>query len=848
MGTVYEVRHPEIPRSLALKLVRSDVLDETTRERFLREGEALAAITHPNVVSVHQLESFGRQLVLVTELVEGVSLQERLNRQGPLPPEEAREVLRGVASALRQLHARGLIHRDLKPDNVILRPDGTPVVIDFGLARQTHSGSNLTQTGEILGTPSFMAPEQARDSSRADARSDVFALGALLFACLAAQPPFSGPTTLVILDKLLREPPEWPGAAKSWPRDLRDLCEVALSKDPAQRPADAEQFLAALNATPTRRAPRWILGVAVLCAAGVLGGAYLLLPRARGPADQGVVDSIRLGKAPLPTPDPNAASPNLQCWSSVRSLLAGEPESPQQQALAKTPSPAGHALGAALAARAGDRIEVERRLERHGKARRLELRLLPFLAEARAAALSRGSARRVLRLSAAAEPGSDLNDLSELRGLISLAQCMTAGDAPALASSEDETLPVWAREEILILTTRSPLDEVELGRIAQAIPWLRPTAKAAFTKQVGELVSRIAPDENQARFEPARVRLLGKALDTYRALAPPPAPVPKAEALVKYILSSGVDLIKGSSATQTPEDFDLALSVAEAFPRNALVQSAAGQSVWHAHLSTPQRWTRLLKIARCELKLLEGEQAATALGRQRRSYRHQTLERIFRLLAGVQEALPPPKRDPAALAEARRVSQTLREANPEYDDFQIDQAYLRFLLGELTQAELDAIPAEPRTVRLDLIRFAMLPTEKRLAAATPILSTLSYAKREVTPGILLHRATADFLWPADGPSDPSAARALPVIELAAKTLEDRHHGLSLHWRIQAARLARATSRERCQARCASAAAQAIQFGWREFADALTRAAKDPLDETLVGLATRALELPATRQE
>jgi tRNA A-37 threonylcarbamoyl transferase component Bud32 len=845
MGTVYEVRHPEIPRSLALKVVRSDVLDEVTRQRFRREGEALAAISHPNVVSVHQLETIGQQLVLVTEFVEGTSLHELLREQGPLAPDQARQVLGGVASAICLLHEQGLIHRDLKPDNVLVRLDGTPVVIDFGLARHTREGSNLTQTGEILGTPSFMAPEQARDASRADEQSDVYALGGLLFACLAGHAPFQGATTLDTLDKVLHSEPEWPSGAESWPRPLRQLCEGALSKDPSERPPGAGAFLAALQSESASASRARVWGLGALLLVGALGaiGWSQLEGRAGSSPELSVSEAIRRGDAPLPSALPeNEGAPELLRWRGVHQVLSGVPPEAVEEASGKTPG--ATALGAALAAVRGERLEVERLLSQHGQPRRVELRLLPALAAAHAGDMSRGDARLSLRL---LEAKPELASFVELRGLRALAKRELAkADAQKAEGYEDDpSAPTWAREGLLLSSLRDPLDEGSLDRIGGAAEWVTEQRRAELEKRVGDLIRARAPHQNQERFGLDQIKLLTHAVTAYRRLAPVPAKVPKAEELIKFMLSSGVDVIAGSSAGRTAEEFDFALAIADAFPNQALVQSAAGQSLWSADLANAERWHRLLAVAWRELSLLDREEARQALGAQRARYRNQVRGRLMRILTGLQEALPLAQRDLEALQTARELADVLRDRDRNYDarSHAIDKLYIRYLEGKLTAEEVAGVPADWSTARLDLVRFAFMSPQEQRGAAEALFQALSYAKREVKVGILVHRATKDYLWPKGELSAKTGAQALSSVESAAKSLQGRHQGLSLHWWIQATRLAVARAPKRGKSRCKTLAVYARQAGWHDMADALTEAARDPRDEVLRELAARARPLP-----
>jgi serine/threonine protein kinase len=200
-GWVYRARHRETGVERAIKVIVRDDADPEAALRFQREAEALARVDgHPSLVRVHEAGAVGRYLYYVMELVQGRSLGARM-RTGPLSPEEAARIGARIASALAHCHARGLVHRDVKPDNVLLAEgEGgavEPKLADLGLARDLH-GTRLTQTGELLGTPAYMSPEPAR-GLRADARSDVYGLGAVLFEALSGRRPHLAATVNVVL-------------------------------------------------------------------------------------------------------------------------------------------------------------------------------------------------------------------------------------------------------------------------------------------------------------------------------------------------------------------------------------------------------------------------------------------------------------------------------------------------------------------------------------------------------------------------------------------------------------------------------------------------------------------------
>ncbi|MCA8923129.1 MAG: serine/threonine protein kinase, partial [Planctomycetes bacterium] len=247
-GAVWRVEHLPTGAQRALKVM---LLGDTEGlQRFRREAEALAAVEHPNVARVHTVGEFAGRPYLVLDLAAGGDLATRL-KQGPLPPEDARRLALELADGLAEVHAHGLLHRDLKPSNVLLDEQGRPLLVDFGLARRID-GSSLTQTGALLGTPSYMAPEQAEGSKRLDERTDVYGLGALLYHALTGEPPFRGSSTLAVLRAVLDEAPRPPHELNpAVPRDLSAACLGALAKQRMNRPRSAQAFAATLApATP----------------------------------------------------------------------------------------------------------------------------------------------------------------------------------------------------------------------------------------------------------------------------------------------------------------------------------------------------------------------------------------------------------------------------------------------------------------------------------------------------------------------------------------------------------------------------------------------------------------------
>jgi hypothetical protein len=243
MGVVFLVEHVETGARYALKTL-SYQADEGLRERFLREGQAQARVdAHPNVVGVRSAGEAGGYLYLVMDLASGGDLDERL-RRGPLPPLEAAELVAALARGLAHAHAQGVLHRDLKPANVLFDDAGRPMLVDFGLARVAGETSSLTRTGDLLGTPVYMAPEQARGiREEVDQRSDVYGLGAILYQCLTGRQPFTGSSTLDVLTRVMSDDPQPPRSiVPSVSRELEAVCLRALAKSPTDRQQSAQEL------------------------------------------------------------------------------------------------------------------------------------------------------------------------------------------------------------------------------------------------------------------------------------------------------------------------------------------------------------------------------------------------------------------------------------------------------------------------------------------------------------------------------------------------------------------------------------------------------------------------------
>jgi serine/threonine-protein kinase len=244
MGVVFKGRHLKLNRPVALKMLLAGAYAGPEElARFRREAEAVAALRHPNIVQVHDAgESAGRPYFTM-ECVEGGSLAHSLAGK-PSPPRRAAELVATLASAVQFAHQSGFIHRDLKPANVLLAADGTPKITDFGLVRSLHTGPAVTQSGACLGTPSYMAPEQALGHASAVGPAvDIYALGVVLYEMLTGRPPFDGQTAVETLQKVIAEEPTPPSRLNAQvPRDLETICLKCLQKGPARRYASAQDL------------------------------------------------------------------------------------------------------------------------------------------------------------------------------------------------------------------------------------------------------------------------------------------------------------------------------------------------------------------------------------------------------------------------------------------------------------------------------------------------------------------------------------------------------------------------------------------------------------------------------
>jgi Protein kinase domain len=252
MARVYRGVDRQLRRPVAVKVLAAPFdRDHSFLERFRREARAAAGLSHPNIVAVFDSGSDDGTHFIVTELVEGETLADRLGRDGPVPPAEAIAVAVDIARALAAAHERGLIHRDIKPGNVMVLPDGRVKVVDFGIARAAGSDT-LTGTGVVLGSTAYVSPEQA-GGQPVDERADLYALGCVLYEMLTGRVPFRADTPIATMYRHVNEDPPLPSTIAPVQSELEAIVMRCLEKDPKRRFASAAELEAALLAVPLAR-------------------------------------------------------------------------------------------------------------------------------------------------------------------------------------------------------------------------------------------------------------------------------------------------------------------------------------------------------------------------------------------------------------------------------------------------------------------------------------------------------------------------------------------------------------------------------------------------------------------
>lgn len=246
-GNVWRATDSQLDRDVAVKIPHSRHLDSVDPEQFFREARAAAQLSHANIVKVHEVGRDGQTLYMVSEFVAGQPLSEWIQTKR-MSPNEAAGMLRKICIALHHAHEKGVVHRDLKPANILLDSEGEPHITDFGLAKRQFGEATITTDGQILGTPAYMAPEQARgESHTVNRRADIYALGVMLFEMLTGERPFRGDIGMILRQVIDDDPPSPRRLNPASPQDLETICLRCLEKEPARRYESAQQVAEELN-------------------------------------------------------------------------------------------------------------------------------------------------------------------------------------------------------------------------------------------------------------------------------------------------------------------------------------------------------------------------------------------------------------------------------------------------------------------------------------------------------------------------------------------------------------------------------------------------------------------------
>lgn len=262
-GKVWRARDTKLDRTVAVKVAMRGRVEGQEGVSFLREARAAAGLNHSGIVGIHEVGKEGEDYYLVSDFIDGVSLKDWLKTHEPTEREAAR-ICADIADALAHAHQRGVIHRDLKPSNVMIDSKGQVYLMDFGLAKRETGDATLTLPGDLVGTPAYMSPEQAKgDGHVADNRSDIYSLGVILYRLLTGELPFRGHERMLLMQVLLDEPAKPRALNDLVSRDLEMICLTAMNKEPTRRYASASDFAADLrrflNGEPVKARPVGVL-------------------------------------------------------------------------------------------------------------------------------------------------------------------------------------------------------------------------------------------------------------------------------------------------------------------------------------------------------------------------------------------------------------------------------------------------------------------------------------------------------------------------------------------------------------------------------------------------------------
>ena len=322
MGIVYRGHDPILRRAVAIKILPPQLTYDTQFvQRFRQEAVLAASLRHPNIVTIFDVGEQDNTHYIVMEYLEGATLEALLPRQGPVVPAQAGRIIQQVADALDFAHGRGIIHRDVKPANIMVEPDGRAILMDFGLVRAAE-GTSLTRTGTFLGTPEYMSPEQAM-GTQVDGRSDIYSLGVVIYRMLTGRVPFARTTPLGVTYAHVHEPPP---PLRQVRADLPAAIETVVSKALAKRPEDryqkagalANAFAAAASGTPlpqpeetvisrqpgrpkTSRRVAPVVIVGLMASVAILAGVLVALTRLQAPGESAQITATSVSVAVVPS-------------------------------------------------------------------------------------------------------------------------------------------------------------------------------------------------------------------------------------------------------------------------------------------------------------------------------------------------------------------------------------------------------------------------------------------------------------------------------------------------------------------------------------------------------------------